>query len=84
MRAVVDTNIFFSALTAKPGHAQVSNPAELLLRAGLGHFSLVMSEEILSELEDILSRKLQWERAQLASTIDRIRNIAEIVRPASP
>ncbi len=49
-RAVLDTNILVSALLTPKGQAA----AILNL---LAHFTLCLSEEILAELEDVLSRR---------------------------
>jgi putative PIN family toxin of toxin-antitoxin system len=84
MRVVIDTNIFFSALRAEPKPGPMSATNVLLLRAGLGHFTLVMSEAILIELEGVLSRKLDWQQSRLTSTISRLKSISEMVVPGIP
>jgi putative PIN family toxin of toxin-antitoxin system len=82
MRAVVDTNVFFSALRVVPVPGRLSPPGQLLLRAGWGDFTLIMSEAILAELEGVLERKFQWEQSRLAATMARIRDMSEIVHPS--
>ena len=51
MKAVVDTNIWISALINKYGY-----PAKLLNAYINGSFKLVISEPILAELADVLAR----------------------------
>jgi putative PIN family toxin of toxin-antitoxin system len=48
---------------------------------GPGSCTLIVSEEILAELEDVLLRKFCWTRQTVESTIHRIRAIAEVVNP---
>jgi putative PIN family toxin of toxin-antitoxin system len=75
MRVVLDTNIYVS------GVRYGGKPMVLLQRMGPGNCTLIVSEEILAELEDVLLRKFSWKRETVESTIDRIRAIAEVANP---
>jgi putative PIN family toxin of toxin-antitoxin system len=75
MRAVLDTNVYVS------GVRYGGKPMDLLQRMGPGSCTLIVSEEILAELEDVLLRKFDWTRQTVESTIHRIRAIAEVVDP---
>ena len=56
-KVVLDTNIIVSALLSKDG-----TPARILLAVGEGKIVNYISEEILSEIEDVLSRQKIHER----------------------
>src|SRR3990167_7373454 len=84
MRITLDTNVLVSGFIAKRG-----NPALLLeLAVTLEEIQLVLSEPILMEFEDVLSR--EEVRARFTYTEQAIRQIvrsmrlsAEILRPKS-
>ena len=75
MRVVFDTNIFISGLRFG------GKPEALLQMAARTAFVLVVSEEILLELEEVLLRKFRWSRRKIALTLESIRTISETVRP---
>lgn len=56
MRVVLDTNVFVSGFRSKVGI--VSNPKIALEMAVAGLYTLVLSEDICLEIEDVLKRKL--------------------------
>ncbi len=75
MRVVFDTNIFISGL--KFG----GKPAVALQMAAKGVFTLVVSEDILLEIEDVLLRKFRWSESKVVSTLTGISVMVEIVKP---
>ena len=83
MRFVLDVNVFVSGLLSPEGA-----PARLLERWLEGHFEVVVSEQLLEELERVLGepklrRRITTEDA--ARFIDLVRDLAELVQdPAGP
>ena len=82
MKAVADTNVLISGLL------WTGPPASLLDRGAARLIGLVTSEEILTELEEVLSRPHLRERLQLrgqtvAGVMRTYRAIAQIVEPTS-
>jgi putative PIN family toxin of toxin-antitoxin system len=75
MRVVIDTNIFFSGLRGQ------GKPALVLDAIASPGFMLISSEDLLAELEDVISRKFDWTRERIESTLNRIRITAEMVSP---
>ena len=75
MRAVIDTNIFYSGLTSG------GKPALVLDAMASPGRTMISSEELLAELQDVLSRKLMWPQRSVDLTLDRIRKTAEMVNP---
>jgi uncharacterized protein len=75
MRVVIDTNIFFSGL--KGG----GKPALVLDAMALAGYTLICSEDLLAELDDVISRKFSWQRTRIESTLNRIRITSEMVTP---
>lgn len=75
MRVVFDTNIFISGLRFG------GKPEIVLQMAAQATFLLIVSEDILLELEEVLLGKFRWSRRNLAATLNGIRVIAEIARP---
>jgi uncharacterized protein len=75
MRVVIDTNIFFSGLKGK------GKPALVLDAVASPGCILVSSEDLLAELEDVISRKFGWSRQAIESTLNQIRMTAEMVSP---
>lgn len=75
MRVVLDTNIFISALNfgGKPG---------ILLEMALTQvFTLVVSEEILDELQRVLRVRFDSDRGAVAAALGDIRKAAMLVTP---
>lgn len=76
MRAVLDVNIFVSALLAPTGA-----PARLIARWLAGHFELIASEQLLSELARALTYPKVRERVsreEATAFIDLLRATATI------
>lgn len=76
MRVVFDTNIFISGLNFG------GKPAIALQMAAKAECSLVTSEEILLEIQEVLLRKFMWSAKNVAATLAGIKGIAEIVTPS--
>jgi putative PIN family toxin of toxin-antitoxin system len=75
MRVVLDTNIYVSGL----GYG--GKPELVLDEMGLAEYTLLVSEDILMELEEVLSLKFGWSPRSVASALTRIRDAAEMVSP---
>ena len=75
MRVVLDTNIFIS------GFRSGGKPKLAFERAMDGTYTLVVTEDLLLEIEDVLSRKFGWPRATVESTLERVVSRAEVVSP---
>ncbi|MCA9859251.1 MAG: putative toxin-antitoxin system toxin component, PIN family [Thermomicrobiales bacterium] len=85
MRALIDTNVLFSALLAV---ARPSAPiAELVNCAIRNEYSMLVPEEVLGELLDVWERKQSFHPAisdeQARRFVQLLRNIAEIIRPSA-
>ena len=84
MRIVLDTNVLVSAFISKDG-----NPAALLdVALTLPEIEVVLSEEILEEFGDVLSRRKARERfhysqEDVSEFVRIIRNAVSIVKPTS-
>jgi putative PIN family toxin of toxin-antitoxin system len=75
VRVVLDTNILLAAFAAR-------GLCEALLQACLESCRIVLSEHILKELHEHLTRKLKVPARQVESIIVFLREQAEIVAPA--
>lgn len=75
MRVVLDTNIYISAILFG------GNCEEILRLAEQGAFDIVISREIISEIEDVLKDKFKWPKQQISETISFIKAIATIIKP---
>ncbi len=76
IRLVIDTNVFVSALISTR-----SIPALLLDEAGK-KYSLFISKEILSEVEDVISReKFGFTKQKISSALEAILSFSEIIDP---
>lgn len=76
MRAVLDTNIFFSAFVF-PGDA-----SEAVYRAALeGHLELVTSPSLLAEFGRVLADKFGWNVPMTEAAVAQVARIAAVVRP---
>ena len=84
MRVTLDTNVLVSAFISKQGH-----PALILdTIATFNEISLVLSEEILVELKDVLSRdevieQFHYSKKDIEEFIRAIREIASIINMQS-
>ena len=80
MRITLDTNVLVSAFISKLGH-----PADILeLVIVLDEIELVLSEEILEEFQEVLTReevkkRLAYSEPKVAEFVEAIRGVAEIV-----
>jgi putative PIN family toxin of toxin-antitoxin system len=76
IRLVLDTNVYVSALISTG-----SNPALLLDEAGK-KYSLFISKEILSEVEDVISRKkFGFTKEKINIALEAILSFSEIIDP---
>jgi|SRR5271156_1836494 len=75
MRVVADTNVLISGLVFG------GRPEMVLQMASTRVFSLIVSAEILAELEGVLIEKFGWSQARAAMSIRGIRHTAELVVP---
>jgi putative PIN family toxin of toxin-antitoxin system len=76
IRLVIDTNVFVSALISTR-----SIPALLLDEAGK-KYSLFISKQILSEVEDVISReKFGFTKQKISSALEAILSFSEIIDP---
>ncbi len=76
IKIVLDTNVFVSALISTR-----SNPALLLDAAGK-NYSLFVSKELISELEDVISReKFGFTKEKINEAIAAILSFSEVVNP---
>ena len=75
MRVVLDTNIYISAILFG------GNCEEIIRLAQQGAFEIVISRDIISEIEDVLKDKFKWSRRQISDTISFIKAIVTIVNP---
>ncbi|MSP11619.1 MAG: putative toxin-antitoxin system toxin component, PIN family [Chloroflexi bacterium] len=76
MRLVVDTNVLVSALLVKEG-----KPGQILKQIDEGRYTLLLTEEIVREVEDVLRRPRIRRRypitdAEISSYLDRLRKNA--------
>jgi len=75
MRVVFDTNVFISGL-------QYGGKPEIAMQfAAIAGCTLIASEEILLEIEDVLVRKFRWSQKNVASSLSWIRSFSDIVMP---
>jgi putative PIN family toxin of toxin-antitoxin system len=75
-RVVADTNIFISALQYG------GQPAKFFHMFSAERFILVVTEPILAECEEVLSRKFRWDEHRALAKLEEFRQIAEMVDPA--
>ncbi len=75
MRLVLDTNVLISGLVFG------GKPDAILRMASRGQFTLILSDEILFELEEVLLEKFSWHPARIASTVEELGRKAQIVSP---
>lgn len=76
MKAVLDTNIFISALTLPGGQAE-----KAVLGAVDGRFELAISKPIIHEVLGVLSRKFARDSEELARVALFLSELGELVHP---
>ena len=79
MRIVVDANIWVSGILSRSG-----GPAQVVEAFLEGQFTLVTSEPLLAEVEDVLSRpriarQSRFTRAEIADLVAAMRVLGEVV-----
>lgn len=84
MRVVLDTNVLVSAFISKRGHS--ANILDIVTT--FEEMTLVLSDEILEEFEDVMAREEVRERfdysaAEINEFASAIRSVAEIVKVKS-
>jgi uncharacterized protein len=72
MRVILDTSVIVSGLLSPHG-----TPAQLIVRWLAGDFTLIYSQPMLAELEDVLNRA--WLKERLAYVPNRIPDFLEAV-----
>ena len=72
MRAVLDTSVIVSGLLSPHG-----SPAQVIIRWLEGHFTLLYTDDMLAELEDVLNRA--WLKERLAAAPNRATDFLEAV-----
>jgi uncharacterized protein len=79
MRVVLDTNVYISGFRT---NANPNGPPKIALKEAVaGRYTLILSEDILLEIEDVLKRKLGWTASFVASTLRGFRTFADMVTP---
>ena len=76
MKAVLDTNIFISALTLPGGQAE-----KAVLAAVEGRFDLAISKPIIHEVLGVLARKFARDAEELARVAVFLSELGELVQP---
>lgn len=76
MRAVLDTNIYISALVL-PG----SQADKAVHGAAVGQFDLIISKPIILEVLDVLARKFDRNREELSRVALFLSDLGQVVRP---
>ncbi|MBI2319131.1 MAG: putative toxin-antitoxin system toxin component, PIN family [Betaproteobacteria bacterium] len=76
MKAVLDTNIFVSALALPGGQAE-----KAIVHAAQGSFDLVISKPIIHEVLGVLSRKFDREAEELSRVAVFLADLGSIARP---
>ncbi len=76
MRAVFDTNIFISAFAIPGSRAETA-----LIKVVEGHVQLAISQAIIHEILDVLARKFDRNREELARVAVYLSEVTEVVLP---
>ena len=76
MKAVLDTNIFISAMTLPGGQAE-----KAVLAAVEGRFDLAISKPIIHEVLGVLARKFARDAEELARVAVFLSELGEVVQP---
>ncbi len=74
MRVVLDTNVYISAILFG------GNCEEILRLAALVPFEIIISKDILKEIEFILKKKFRWSKRQTSEAISYIKEIATVIK----
>lgn len=74
MRIVLDTNIYIAAALNSSGFSE-----EVLKFAVKANLQIVISEEILQEIQNKLTHKFHWPTGNIDFFLARIRKISEVV-----
>lgn len=77
MRVFLDTNVLVAALATR-------GLCEDVLRTVLAEHELIVSNLVLQELKQVLTKKLRMPDAKVGAVITFIRDQAEVVEPAEP
>lgn len=75
MRVTLDANIYISAILFG------GNCEEILQLAGQGSFELIISKNIITEIEGVLKEKFKWSKKQISETLLYISNITTVINP---
>ena len=75
LRAVLDTNVYFSAFTHK------GPPFRIWQEAVNRSFILLVSPAILREIAGVLREDLQWQATDIVAHLKLVARIAEIISP---
>lgn len=75
MKVVLDTNVYISVILFG------GNCEEILRLAVQGSFELIISKNIIIEIEAVLKEKFKWSKKQITETVSYIKNIAAIINP---
>lgn len=78
IKAVIDTNIFFSAF-----YLPVSKPAEVVLKARENEIVNCISAEILEEISRILMERLFWDERRTKKAVNNIKKFSKVVSSSS-
>lgn len=76
MKAVLDTNIFISALALPGGQAE-----KVVFAAAEGRFNLAISKPIIHEVLGVLARKFARDPEELARVAVFLSELGELVQP---
>jgi uncharacterized protein len=76
LRAVLDTNVYFSAFSHPKGV-----PFEIWEQALSRKFTLLVSPPILREIAEVLRLDLGWQESEIVAQLKLISRVAEIVVP---
>lgn len=76
MKAILDSNIFISALVFPGGRA-----FDALAMASKKKYELLLSPAILTEVADVLQRKFHWEKERVSLAFQDFVGIAENLKP---
>lgn len=76
MKAVLDTNIFISALALPGGQAE-----KAVLAAVEGRFELVISKPIIHEVLGVLARKFERDAEELARVAVFLAELGDVIHP---
>jgi putative PIN family toxin of toxin-antitoxin system len=76
LRVVLDTNVYFSALT----HVQ-GQPFRIWQQAIIGQYTLLTSPAIMRELAHVLRDRADWQEPEIVAQLKLLARVAEIVVP---